>query len=738
MNDIAAVIWLVPMLPLIGAAMNGFRALETQERKSRRVTNLIALGATLLSALVATFYVVIPWARRDAREAFEAVFYTWMPLGAGITADGRLADFRVHLGFQLDSLSATMMLVVTWVGFLIHVYAVGYMWHEKGYTRFFAYLNLFMFAMLVLVMANNYVLMFVGWEGVGLCSYLLIGFFYDRKLAADAGKKAFIVNRIGDFAFLLGLFLVFVWFGTSDYSDVFALASADPTRFEGIATAICLLLFAGACGKSAQLPLHVWLPDAMAGPTPVSALIHAATMVTAGVYMVVRSNVLFRLSPEAMLVVAGVGALTAVFAATIATTQNDIKKVLAYSTVSQLGFMFVAAGVGAFTAAIFHLVTHAFFKAVLFLGAGSVIHGCNGEQDMRRMGGLREAMPVTHWTFLAGALALAGIPPLAGFFSKDEILAGAFVARYPALGAPLAGVPLLVWLFGIVAATLTAFYVFRAYFLTFHGAYRGAVAAGIEASEPQHKHHEIIEPETRLRPVTLPKAQADEHGGAGHAKRPHESPPPMTGVLAILAVLSIVGGWIGLPLGALGIHQPNAFQGWLAPVLAPVGGIAWELPHAPVLLEWALILLSVGVAVAGLVVARRFYFDDPGWTRPRALAARYPRAYRLVENRYWVDELYQATAVRGTLLLAGAFAWFDIHVVDGLVNGIRHVTVVLFGWGSAQFDRWVVDGAVNGVGWSAQRGSTLLRRLQTGLVQNYALIMGGGIVLFAVVWLLGR
>ncbi|MFN2238198.1 MAG: NADH-quinone oxidoreductase subunit L [Thermoanaerobaculia bacterium] len=738
MDDIASVIWLVPALPLLGAIINGFRALEQPHaKKSRKATRLIALSATLLSALVATFYVVIPWARAGTATPLEVVYYEWLPMGTGQVVGGLISDFSIQLGFQVDALSATMMLVVCWVGFLIHVYATGYMSHEKGYTRFFAYFNLFMFMMLILVMGNNYAVMFIGWEGVGLCSYLLIGFFYDKTFAADAGKKAFIVNRIGDFGFLLGLFLIFSWFGTLDFTGVFAQVSANPAHFEGIATAICILLFIGACGKSAQVPLHVWLPDAMAGPTPVSALIHAATMVTAGVYMVVRSNVLFRLSPEAMAVVAVVGAVTALFAATIGTAQNDIKKVLAYSTVSQLGFMFLAVGVGAFTAAIFHVMTHAFFKACLFLGAGSVIHGCNGEQDMRKMGGLRRYMPKTHWTFLVATIAIAGIPPLAGFFSKDEILASAFFKRYTELGAPWSSLPLVLWVMAIIAATFTAFYMFRAYYMTFLGTYRGAAAAGTAATEPEHKGHDVIDADTRLAPAHLPKADPLEHGGAGHAAHPHESPNSMTGVLAALALLSIVGGLVGPPLGAFGIHHPNPFQSWLAPVLWPIGGEAFEFHHAPIAVEWMLILLSIGVAVGGILVARAFY-TDPAWSRPRGFVARFPTLHRVVENKYYVDEIYHATFVRGTIVLSNAMAWFDTHVIDGLVNGVRHVTVILLGEGSSLIDRYVVDGAVNGVASSAQRGSTLLRRLQTGVVQNYALVMSGGVVLLVVVYLLGR
>jgi NADH-quinone oxidoreductase subunit L len=735
--DLAKVLWLVPALPALGALLNGIRAVAWPfDPKNKFLTNLIAIGTTFLSAILATFFVVIPYASHGIHHPHEVVYYTWMPAGIGQVAGELVASFNVEMGFQIDTLSCTMLMVVTWVGFLIHLYATGYMAHERGYTRFFTYLNLFMFMMLLLVLGNNYTVMFVGWEGVGLCSYLLIGFFYEKNFAADAGKKAFLINRIGDYGFLLGLFLIFNNFGTSDFTRVFALASSQPERFGEAATAICLLLFVGACGKSAQLPLHVWLPDAMAGPTPVSALIHAATMVTAGVYMVVRSNVLYRLAPEAMVVVAIVGALTAIFAATIGIAQNDIKKVLAYSTVSQLGFMFLAAGVGAFSVAIFHLMTHAFFKACLFLGSGSVIHGCNGEQDMRRMGGLRRYMPTTHWTFLIATIAIAGIPPLAGFFSKDEILANAFVRRFETLPPPWSHVPLLCWLLGMIAATFTAFYMFRLYFMTFWGEYRGARLAGIEASEPEHKGHDVIADQTPLHPPA-PPAPADDHHG-GHAAHPHESPLSMTMVLAILAVLSIIGGLVGPPLGAFGIHRENMFQRWLEPILQPLGSDPYHFAHAPVALEWVLILLSIAVAVFGIWLARRFYGTDPTWSRPRAIAARFPSLYRLVENKYYLDEIYYATAVRGTILLSEAMSWIDIHIIDGLVNLTRHVTVILFGHGSSLIDQYVVDGVVNGMAGTAQRGSTLLRRVQSGLVQNYALIMGGGVILLAAVYLITR
>ncbi len=708
---------LIPLLPALGALVNGTRAFaKPLTPKNRVVTNLFAIGSTGLSAIIATM-VVLAYVGQGTSTPYEHAYYTWIPAGFGQVAGGGLSNFAVDFAFRIDPLSCTMLMVVTWVGFLIHVYATGYMSHESGYTRFFTYLNLFMFMMLLLVLGGNYMVMFVGWEGVGLCSYLLIGFYYDKNFAADAGKKAFIANRVGDFGFLLGIFLIFNHFGTATYSKVFALASANPEHYAGIATTICLLLFVGACGKSAQIPLYVWLPDAMAGPTPVSALIHAATMVTAGVYMVVRSNVLYRLSPTAMAVVAIVGVATAIFAATIGVAQNDIKKVLAYSTVSQLGFMFVAAGVGAFTAAIFHLMTHAFFKACLFLGAGSVIHGCGGEQDMRKMGGLRKYMPRTHWTMLIATLAIAGTPFFSGFYSKDEILAGAF-AYSP-----------VVWAVGVIAAGFTAFYMFRLYFMTFHGEYRGVAAAEIEHSKPQHVGNDLT-----------PVQAHDDHGDAhsdrahGHAHSPHESPWSMTGVLIVLAFLALVGGYIGWP-AALGGSHPTPFQRWLEPILLTIGNERWEFHEGSATVEILLMAASVGVAAFGVLLAFLFYYRDQTWSVPKRLAARYKLVYQVVANKYYVDEIYDATVIGGTVLLCRAMAWFDTYVVDGLVNLVRDLTVIFFGHGSSQFDKYVVDGAVNGLGYTAKSGSMLIRRLQSGFVQNYALVMGGGIVFLAVVYL---
>jgi len=490
--------------------------------------------------------------------------------------------------------------------------------------------------------------------------------------------------------------------------------------YTGVATVICILLFVGACGKSAQIPLYVWLPDAMAGPTPVSALIHAATMVTAGVYMVVRSNVLFRLSPTAMLVVATVGAVTAIFAATIGIAQNDIKKVLAYSTVSQLGFMFLAAGVGAYTAAIFHVMTHAFFKACLFLGAGSVIHGCGGEQDMRKMGGLRKYMPKTRMTMLIACIAIAGFPPLAGFFSKDEILATTFEHHG------------FLYFLGMVAATCTAFYMFRLYFMTFSGDYRAAHVEGHPESEPEHAGHDII-------PGQLHLDQGDAHSDKAHGHHaeshdPHESPWSMTGVLWVLAILAVVGGFVGLPEMFGGGH-PTWFQRWLMPVLLPLGGERFEFAEAGHLQDALLILSSIAVATLGWFIAYILYKKDPSFARATRLRLKFAFLHRLLENKYYVDEFYNFVFVGGTLAFSRVLSWFDANIIDGIVNGVRNVTVILLGHGSWLFDRYVVDGAVNGVGSSARGGSRLFRKLQSGFVQNYALVMGGGIVLVAAVYL---
>ncbi|MBM3774646.1 MAG: NADH-quinone oxidoreductase subunit L, partial [Acidobacteria bacterium] len=622
---------------------------------------------------------------RLPEKTYQLIQFTWL---AGLpfhAADGRLATLTADWGFLLDPLSAVMILVVTGIGFLIHVYSTGYMAHDQGYYRFFGYLNLFVFFMLMLVLANNYALLFVGWEGVGLSSYLLIGFYFHKKSAGDAAKKAFVVNRVGDAAFLLGMLLMFAVFGSVRFLDVNAAlrggSFAAETAGFGILSAMALLLFIGATGKSAQIPLYVWLPDAMEGPTPVSALIHAATMVTAGVYMVARSNALFQLAPETSAIVAATGAATAILAATIALVQNDIKRVLAYSTVSQLGYMFLALGVGAYWVAIFHLFTHAFFKALLFLGSGSVIHAVGGEQDMRRMGGLKEKIPVTHSTMFVGSVAIAGIPGLAGFFSKDEILWQAYSS--PSGSKLLYGV-------GLATAALTAFYMWRLMNLTFYG--RSRVAPEVES-------------------------------------RIHESPASMTLPLVVLAAGSVLAGWIGVPkLWTAFGDQFRAFEHWLAPVFAVAGHEAAHEAHHDVSTEWILMGLSVAIAIAGIVLARYLYHARP--EIPGRVAARFGALYTLLYNKWYVDEIYDFLFVngfgRGGGRLLGAF---DREVVDGGVNGAGWLTRF---WSrlSIWFDTWIIDGAVRLSSFLVKLASYPVRILQTGRIQSYALFVVIGAIGF--------
>ncbi len=685
-------IWLVPVFPLAGAIVNGL--VTNRLGLGKRLANVVALSASAAAWLYG-WAAMVQWALVEGtHHAYVVRAFDWIPGGAVTLFDGRVANVDVAASFQVDALSAVMVGFVTFVGFLIHLYSVGYMHSEpdRAYSRYFAYLNLFMFSMLVLVLGSNLPVLFVGWEGVGLCSYLLIGFYFEKDWCASAGKKAFIVNRIGDFGFLLAIFFAFAHFGTVEFDGLFAaVAHADPHQIVGPATVIGILLFVGACGKSAQIPLYVWLPDAMAGPTPVSALIHAATMVTAGVYMVARCNFFYQASPTAMLVVGVVGGLTAVFAATIGLVQNDIKKVLAYSTVSQLGYMFLAAGAGAYIAAIFHVVTHAFFKACLFLGSGSVIHACGGEQDMRKMGGLKKHMPTTYWTFLVATVAIAGIPVFAGFFSKDEILAKVFEASVMDTGG-FGAVYGVLWVLGVAGAFLTAFYMFRLVYMTFHGSFRGSEEA---------EHHL------------------------------HESPWTMTLPLQVLGVLSIVGGFLGFPGKLFKVEGWNLIERFMEPVVLArhevkeiFGPKAAEAHgHAISLgVEWLLVVVSVGVAIAGIWLATRYYKGDGAFERPRRLAERFPLGYRVLLNKYYVDELYDATVIRGTL--GGArFLWeADARVVDGAVNGSRHVTVGS-SFLSGVFDLKVVDGLVNLIARIYDVGSLAFRRLQVGFTQGYAMVM---------------
>jgi NADH-quinone oxidoreductase subunit L len=638
-------LWIILALPLFGAAINGLFG----KRFPQSAVNSVAVGSVVLSFLAAAETVREFLQLAPGQIPYVGNYFTWM-----VGGEATPHPFRVDFALQIDQLTVVMLMVVTFVGLLIHIYSTGYMAHEGGYYRFFSYLNLFMFFMLTLVTGANLIVMFVGWEGVGLCSYLLIGFYFLKKSAADAGKKAFIVTRIGDFGFTVGILLAFATFGTVTFGEIFDSVAKNPVS-QGLLTTICILLFAGAIGKSAQLPLYVWLPDAMEGPTPVSALIHAATMVTAGVYMVARMNPLFSKAPVAMLVVAIVGAITAFYSATIGLVQTDIKKVLAYSTVSQLGYMFLACGVGSYAAGIFHLMTHAFFKGLLFLAAGSVIHAMGGEQDMMKMGGLRKKIPITYWTMLIATLAIAGIPGFAGFFSKDEILEAA-------QSGPHAN--LILWLLGVAGAALTSFYMFRLVFLTFFG-------------EPRYDEHKV------------------------HV---HESPKNMTIPLIILALLSVFGGWFAAPKL---IGGSDYFDKFLAPVFASSAPAAeaaagsTEAATPSIALLHSLVSWPVAVAILGLLAAWWFYIKRPGI--PKKLAQSAHALYLLLLNKYYVDEMYAALIVRPLLWISTNVLWHGVDegAIDGVVNG---TATVARGSGSEvrkiqsgntrSYAAWVILGAV--------------------------------------------
>jgi NADH-quinone oxidoreductase subunit L len=657
---------LIPLLPFVGFLLN----VSAGRRISKAAAGAVACGAMLASfavslASVAKLVALPP----ESRAILERVF-GWIASG----------DFTVGFTLRLDPLAAVMILVVTGIGSLIHIYSTAYMHDERDseFARYFSYLNLFAAFMLVLVLGANFLVMFVGWEGVGLCSYLLIGFWYEKKSASDAGKKAFIVNRIGDFGFVLGVLLIFVRFGTIDFQEIArSLVTLSPESSFGTLSLITLLLFVGATGKSAQIPLYVWLPDAMEGPTPVSALIHAATMVTAGVYMIGRNAVLFSHAPLTLNVVAIVGVATALMAGTIGLVQNDIKRVLAYSTVSQLGYMFLAMGVGAYTAGIFHLYTHAFFKALLFLGSGAVIHALAGEQDLRKMGGLKNELPITYWTFLVGAIAIAGVPGLAGFFSKDEILFRTFDGGHTVL-----------WVVGLLTSLLTAIYMFRLVFLAFHGPSPAASAAHAGPS---------------------PAPSAPHAGGHGAHSHLHDAPPAMAFALVVLAIGSVVAGYVGLPhvLGG-----SNRIERFLEPSFTAEHGTAAETAAretAPsdgaqadrATEELELMGVSSLVAVGGIGIAVFFFLRNRG--AADALATRFSTLHRLLLNKYYVDELYTAAVVRPIAIVSEEGLWkgVDVHVIDGSVNGVA--------------------GVVGGT-------SQLLRRIQTGSVRVYAASVFLGVV----------
>ena len=645
-------IYLTILLPFLGFLINGVFGSKIKnafpDSIGEKIIGTIGSGVIGLSFLIALFSFFETLALPVEQRQTIVVLFNWLDV----------AGLNVNFAYQVDQLSLVMALIVTGVGFIIHIYSIGYMHGDTGFWRFFSYLNLFIFAMMNLIMADNFVLLFLGWEGVGLCSYLLIGFWYDRKFekstTADAAKKAFIVNRIGDFGFLLGMFLIYLTFNSLNFNEVFSRASSFGVD-ESVFTFIALFLFIGATGKSAQIPLFVWLPDAMAGPTPVSALIHAATMVTAGVYMVARCSIIFASAPAIMTLVAVIGVITALFAATIGLVQNDIKKVLAYSTISQLGYMFLALGVGAFSAGIFHVMTHAFFKALLFLGAGSVIHSMHEEQNIQHYGGLKKYMPHTAFTFLAAALAISGIPILSGFFSKDEILWYSF-----------ANGGFLYWIIGAFTALLTAFYMFRLYFLTFEGKER-----------------------------------------FGSDKHPHESPKLMTVPLIVLAILSIVGGFIGIPEIFSGEHG-NLFHSWLEPIFKNANRkLAFYGSHTQ-LQEILLMVVSVSAAIAAILFARYVYLKRPSVAVKTS--QRFAFIYKILLNKYYVDETYDALIVNPIKKSSESFLWkiADNKIIDGLVNSAASLVNLL---------------------------SDNIKKMQTGIAQFYAIVMMLGIVV-ALFWIM--
>jgi len=650
---------LIPLLPLVGFVLNA----SFGRRLTKMAAGAIACGAMLVSFAISVAGVAKLVAREPESRVIAQRVFTWITSG----------DFSVGLTLRLDPLSSVMILVVTGIGLLIHIYSTAYMHEETDaeYARYFSYLNLFAAFMLVLVLGANFLVMFVGWEGVGLCSYLLIGFWYQKQSASDAGKKAFIVNRIGDWGFILGVLLTFVRFGSLDFQDVARSAAAlSPETTFGTMSVITLLMFVGATGKSAQIPLYVWLPDAMEGPTPVSALIHAATMVTAGVYMIGRNAVLFSHAPLTLTIVAIVGTATALLAGTIGLVQNDIKRVLAYSTVSQLGYMFLAMGVGAYASGIFHLYTHAFFKALLFLGSGAVIHALAGEQDMRKMGGLKKELPITYWTFVVGAVAIAGIPPFAGFFSKDEILYRTYASGHTVL-----------WVVGVLTALLTATYMFRLVFMTFHGERSSLARAST--------HGDHADPMDQVDHAD----HADHRSSGTHL---HDAPPAMAVALIVLAIGSVAAGWAGIG---------GRFEHFLEPSFGAAAGEAVE--GGP---ETTLMIVSVVVALAGIGMAAYFFLVNRR-AADRA-AAQLSGVHRLLSNKYYVDEVYDAAIVQPIRIVSE----------DGLWKGV---------------DIGVIDRTVNGVAGAVAGGGEVLRRLQTGSVRAYAvsIFLGGVLILGYFLWL---
>ena len=651
------IIWLVPLLPFFGFLING---LLGKFLKKEALIGTIA-SATVGASFIISFIIFLNLLSHPIESPVIVNIYEWIAAGY----------FTINVSYQVDQLSILYSLIITGVGLLIHIYSIGYMHKDRGFARFFAYMNLFIFMMLNLVLASNFLLTFLGWEGVGLCSYLLIGFWYDRKFegvrikwTGDAANKAFIVNRVGDFGFLIAMFLIYLNFGTLQYTELHSTLNANIALYssQGLITAITLLLFLGATGKSAQIPLAIWLPDAMAGPTPVSALIHAATMVTAGIFLLARNSLLFALSPTTMLIVAIVGAITAIYAASTALVQNGIKKVLAYSTISQLGYMFAALGIGAYTAAIFHVMTHAFFKGLLFLGAGSVMHGMHDEENIKKMGGLKKYMPTTYKTFYIAALAISGIPLFSGFFSKDEILWQTFNHG-----------GIIIWLILAVSALFTAFYMFRLVNLVFNGE---------ERFDAKHVH-------------------------------PHESPKVMTIPLVILAFLSAFGGFLGIPyaLGFWFSDKPNFIENFLHPIFKDTYFVLSMNPESHIAAgEYILMLVSIGIAVLGIWLAYRWYYYDSKWSVPRRIVLSFTSAFKILFNKYYLDEIYFYGIVDPIFAISRNALWkiVDVKIIDGFINGTAAGTV------------WL---------------GSIVRKIQNGYAQSYAVYMLAGAVII-LTWLL--
>ncbi len=749
----SGILWLIPFLPLFGFLING---LSGRRLKSNKVVDAIALGSVGISFLLAVYCFFQLVGLPENSRSLHQDLWTWFSLG-GARVFGGLSTATVKWAYKFDVLSGAMTLLVTGAGFLIHLFSTGYMAEERNdgrYYRFMAYLNLFVFSMLNLVLGANILMMFLGWEGVGLCSYLLVGFYFDKEYAAVAAKKAFVTNRVGDFGFMIGFFLLIMLFGTLDYDTMMGMVrgvsgmqaitlfghTATPTFWFNL---IGCCLFVGAAGKSAQLPLYVWLPDAMAGPTPVSALIHAATMVTSGLYMITRLNFIYVQAPVALSLVLLVGSLTALFAATMGLAQYDIKKVLAYSTVSQLGFMFMGLGAGAFTAGMFHVFTHAAFKACLFLGSGSVIAACHHEQDMRNMGGLRKYMPWTFASMAIATVAIAGVPPFSGFFSKDEILWKVFEHGWKGEGSFY----YFCWGMGMLAAFCTAFYMVRLMAMTFFGEYRGDGNDPFGLTVPSEAHHgaddhghddhldhsDLAHADAHLDAHTdhgqlapshddLTHGGHDAHGDHGHG--PAEVPWNMWVPVFIFAALAAVFGFVNLPPSLGG---GELFTKWLEPILyqvAPSGH------HAAESIEYKLMGFAILWALSAMGLAWWMYGADESWSRAKAFVVRFPQVFEWVNAKYYVDEFYDAMVINPIKQLSAQLWSFDVWVLDGAVNGAARFTVIL-AEASNWFDAKVVDGLVNLVAWTLQQGAMGFKTLQSGKVQNYAFVMILGFLVFA-------